>query len=384
MSVPHIVILGAGAAGTAAARVLAKRADATVTLVGRTDETPYVRMNIKGVAFGPTPAELIQAPLPPVSYVADSVRRVDAPAKLVQLASGATLRFDALIIATGSAPRRLTGIPGAAEAEAAGQAITLHSLEDATRIRAALQERPARAHVAIYGGGATASETESMLNAAGHGVTLISRSSIPGATAFGPHIAALVAEDHTRRIATYYGRTIDAIERTANGRPRLVLDGGTRVDADLLVVALGTTAQAPSPWGGAVGVDAHLRATTPGVYAAGGVAVHQDDQLASWRVDHWEDSAAQGAHAAATVLSDLGLDEAPGPYRPRSAHIVMVHGKAICGIGYTAPAGRVQDGDDLVIVHDVDGVPVGASGIDSIPSVYQWAPRLHEPRVPAA
>lgn len=286
MSVPHIVVLGAGAAGLAAARTLVGRQDVTITLIGRTGETPYTRMHIKQVAVGLTPPERIHTPLPPVTYRADTVRYIDPSNREVRLASGSTVPFDALIIATGSGPRTLTAVPGADHAQASGNITALHSLTDAIRIRNVLPPRPRRAHIAIYGGGLTAAETASMLHAAGHGVTLISRSTLPGLTTFGPVIAEHLAHEHRRRIATFYDGTITAITTTLNDRARIHLENETRIDADLLIVALGTLPHAPSPWSGPVGVDEYLRTGTSGVYAAGGVALHRDPQLGTWRIDH--------------------------------------------------------------------------------------------------
>ena len=50
MTPQHVLILGSGAAGAAAARTLASRDDVRVTLVTRTGETPYTRMLIKVLA----------------------------------------------------------------------------------------------------------------------------------------------------------------------------------------------------------------------------------------------------------------------------------------------------------------------------------------------
>lgn len=107
MTMKHVLVLGAGSAGTAAARALAPCEDVRVTLVTRTGETPYTRMLIKGIAFGPTPPELITLPLPDVDRVADTVAEVDGVQQRVRLASGGHLDYDALIVATGSAPRTL-------------------------------------------------------------------------------------------------------------------------------------------------------------------------------------------------------------------------------------------------------------------------------------
>ena len=108
MPTHHVLILGAGAAGVAAATALARHEDIHVTLVGRTHETPYIRMHITGVAFGPTLPETIHAPLPPVTVLADTATHLDPISRIVHLASGAQLRYDAVIIATGSRPDTLT------------------------------------------------------------------------------------------------------------------------------------------------------------------------------------------------------------------------------------------------------------------------------------
>lgn len=107
MTTQHVLILGSGAAGAAAARTLATRDDVRVTMVTRTGETPYTRMLIKGIAFGPTPPEMIKLPLPQIEVIADTVLDVDTTAKRVQLTSGAQVSYDALIVATGSVPRSL-------------------------------------------------------------------------------------------------------------------------------------------------------------------------------------------------------------------------------------------------------------------------------------
>lgn len=112
----HVLILGSGAAGVAAARALASREDIRVTLAVRTGETPYTRMLIKGVAFGPTPPEMIKLPLPDVEVLSDTAVEVDTSAKEVQLASGTRLSYDALIVATGSRPRMLPADVGGEDA----------------------------------------------------------------------------------------------------------------------------------------------------------------------------------------------------------------------------------------------------------------------------
>ena len=72
MTAHHAVILGAGAAGTAAARALDGQNNIQTTIVGQTDETPYTRMLIKGIAYGPASPELIRLPMPNATFIADT------------------------------------------------------------------------------------------------------------------------------------------------------------------------------------------------------------------------------------------------------------------------------------------------------------------------
>ncbi|MFT4231002.1 MAG: NAD(P)/FAD-dependent oxidoreductase [Microbacterium sp.] len=371
----HVVILGAGAAGTAAARVLSAADDIDVTLVGRTAETPYNRTLVnKGVAVGLLQPE--QAALPGVVARADTAERIDPAARSVALASGATLPYDALVIATGSTARGVDeSVDGSASAVAAGRLTSLHSLDDAVRVRDLLAGAPAR--VAVFGAGLVAAETASLLHERGHRVTMIARSEAPGASAFGVEVAARVADRHREAIAVRFGRVATSFALEGDALV-IALDDGTTLRADLAIVAHGTEPAAPAPFRDGVAVDARLRAGIPSVYAAGGVAVH-DDGSAPWRIDHWADAAAQGEHAARTLLHDLGVGADPGRYLPRSLHTVTVHGVVVAAAGRAQGAGSVVSTDPLVVLHDVGGVAHGVAGVDAVAEVFAWTNRLHEP-----
>jgi 3-phenylpropionate/trans-cinnamate dioxygenase ferredoxin reductase subunit len=376
------VILGAGAAGTAAARALAGQEDIKTTIIGQTDETPYMRMLIKGVVYGLTTPEFARLPMPQADFLADAAELIDPDARRIHLSSGATIAYDSLIVATGSRARRLdVDILGAEQAAAAGTLSALHSLEDAVRIRDAVLARRKPTRVAIYGGGLIASETASTLQAEGHHISLIARSAIPGIAAFGRPIAERLAADHQRRVSTYFGRNIRAIYIETDATI-VSLDDGTDLAVDFVVLALGTTPVAPGPWNDAVDVDDRLRVHhLASVYAAGGVAVHHDDYLGTWRIDHWDDAVAQGTHAAQMLLHALGRTDDPGPYRPRSVYMSMVYGQVVAGVGYTGkPGTRVENSEEFLVLHEQGDTVIGASCIDAVGAVYQWARRLHETR----
>lgn len=388
MSPARIGILGAGAAGTAAAKILqAASPKMQIDLFTRTGEQPFNRTLVnKGIAIGLlTPAQAT-LPAPGATLVCDTVRGVDPRTRQVQPASGETRGYDGIILATGSRPRTLgEDVLGRDEALAAGRLTTLHSPADAAGIRDRLGELPGSARVLILGGGLLAAETASLLSTAGHDIALISRSTLPGCSAFGEHISGELLDLHQAHGATYLGRTIQAV-RPHPDHITIVLDNEHRVEGDLAIIAHGTLPAAPSPWNGPDGVpvDDRLRLReAPGqrIYAAGGVASHDHPGLGSYRVDHWDDAAAQGTHAARTLLHDHGLGEDPGAYRPASTFTSSIHGHTFAGAGHPSPRTRARtvSTDPALIVHEHDEIPVAVTGLDAVPLVHQWAPRLHHP-----
>lgn len=386
MSPVRIDILGAGAAGTAAAKTLqAASPEVQAAVFARTGEQPFNRTLVnKGLAIGLLTPEQTGLPETGAALVAHTVRGIDPRARQLHLASGESRTYDGLIIATGSRPRALgEDVLGRDDALASGRLTTLHSLTDATGIRDRLTALPNSARVLILGAGALAAETSSLLSTAGHDVALISRSSLPGASVFGEHIARELLELHRARGATYLGRTIQAV-RTHPDHIAIVLENGDRVEGDLAIIAHGTLPAAPSPWNGPDGipVDNRLRlreAPDQRIYAAGGVAIHEHPDLGAYRIDHWDDAAAQGAHAAHTLLHDHGLGDDPGAYRPVSTFTSSIHGHILTGAGHPSPGttARLVSSDPTLVIHEHAEVPVAATGLDAVALVHQWAPRLH-------
>jgi NADH dehydrogenase len=114
---PHIVVLGAGYTGLTAAKLLAKRTGATVTLVNNRDRF-VERMRNHQLASG---QRLRDLPLHDLlagagtRLVVDRVTRIDPEQRHVELAaSGEPIGYDLLVYALGSHPD-LHSVPGAAE-----------------------------------------------------------------------------------------------------------------------------------------------------------------------------------------------------------------------------------------------------------------------------
>ncbi|MEX1079149.1 MAG: FAD-dependent oxidoreductase [Homoserinimonas sp.] len=383
MSSPHVLVVGAGAAGSAAARVLAGANAVSVTSVGRTGETPYNRTLVnKGIASGLLTPE--QAALPAVNVLLDTVIRIDSTKRIVRMASGASLGYDALLVATGSLPRELeAAILGTDDAVAAGKLTALHSVDDAIRVRDALAAIGGPGRIVISGAGLVAGETATLLQEKGHHVTLLARSTLPGVSVFGHELAGRIADAHRAHLSTAFGRVPVGI--WVDGDVLTIqLDDGSHLQADLFVVAHGTTPKAPAPWNDGVGVDETLRAAHLGLYAAGGAAIHHDDRIGTWRIDHWAEAVAQGEHAARTILADLGLGTDPGQYSPRAPFTAVLSGSMIAGAGLTGinVPSRIVSADPLVVVNEHEGVPVGIIGVDAASAVFDWMPKLHTPAGP--
>lgn len=379
-------IIGAGAAGTSAAKTMqASGVDIEVDLLTRSGEQPYNRTLVnKGVATGLLEPDQIALPATGVETIADTVRGIDPRSRDVHLDSGKSRTYDALIIASGSRPRTLDeAVLGRDQALSAGRLTALHSIADAVRVCDLLATtHPAR--VLILGGGLVASETASLLTDAGHDVALITRSLLPGARALGEETARSLLNLHLPQHAAFLGRTPIAIRSHAD-RITVVLDDGPRAEGDLAIVAHGTLPAAPAPWTGPDGipVDDRLRslhAPRQRIYAAGGVAVHHYPRHGSYRVDHWDDSVAQGVHAATALLHDLGLGDDPGIFLPSSPFSARVHGHTLVGAGHPAlgSSTRIVSTDPLLTAHYLGDTPVALTGIDAAALVRDWIPRLHQ------
>jgi NADH:ubiquinone reductase (H+-translocating) len=156
-STPHIVVLGAGYTGLTAAKLLAKRTGATVTLVNNRDRF-VERMRNHQLATGQPLRDLSLRELlegTGIRLVVDRVTRIDPEQRQVELASGSEpVGYDLLVYALGS-HADLDAVPGAAEhATAVADAERAEGLRD--RMRTA-------STVAVVGGGLTGIEAATEL-----------------------------------------------------------------------------------------------------------------------------------------------------------------------------------------------------------------------------
>ncbi|WP_372662370.1 NAD(P)/FAD-dependent oxidoreductase [Amycolatopsis kentuckyensis] len=156
----EVVVIGGGYAGVMAANRLTRRAGVAVTLVNpRPHFVERIRLHQLAAGSGDAAVAYRDVLAPRVRLVVDSVTRVDAAARRLDLADGGALGYDYLVYAVGSA--------GAAVPEFAYPVTTF---EEARRLRPVVE---GAASVTVVGGGPAGIETAAELAEAGRAVTLV-------------------------------------------------------------------------------------------------------------------------------------------------------------------------------------------------------------------
>jgi NAD(P)H-nitrite reductase large subunit len=172
-----IVVVGSGLAGVTAAEALARNHEVTVVTAERHGYYSRPRLSHGMSCDDAAAARIVMksfAALAPAQVLSGTeVAAIDRTRRLVTLVDGKSLKYDALILATGSAAR----VPPVL-APYSFAFRTLNSLDDLLTLRARRAARLARGMKpswTIIGGGLIGCELASDLNAAGDAVTILHR-----------------------------------------------------------------------------------------------------------------------------------------------------------------------------------------------------------------
>ena len=189
---------------------------------------------------------------------------ISHPRREVSLASGPAVRYDRLVIATGARPGT-SGVTGAGQPHV----FTLHTLEDAERIRGFLRERRPR-RAAVIGGGYIGLEAADALRRRGLRVTVLERSADVLGRQDSRLTAAIRAQLEVHGVDLRCGVEADAIEpdRVADVPCEIViLAAGMKPNVELAAEAgieIGRT--------GAIRADERMETSLRGIFAAGDCA----------------------------------------------------------------------------------------------------------------
>ena len=164
-----VVVIGGGYSGTLAANHLRMRGDVDITLIN--PRPKFVeRIRLHQLVAGTHEATVDYGSLlgEGIRLVVDTATRIDAAARQVELGTGRALDYDYVIYAVGSTGAVPASVPGAAEF-----AYPIAELEQAQRLRAAIDNLHPDAPVTVVGAGLTGIESATELAEKGHNVTLV-------------------------------------------------------------------------------------------------------------------------------------------------------------------------------------------------------------------
>jgi NADPH-dependent 2,4-dienoyl-CoA reductase/sulfur reductase-like enzyme len=298
----RIVVAGAGLAGLRAAETLLRGGYAGQLLVlGDEVHAPYDRPPLsKQFLAGKWDMDRVwlrrEDGLDFDLRLGAAVSSLDLAAGKVETADGFAVPFDGLVIATGATPRTLPGYE---------DAIVLRTLDDARRLKAALQ---IGARVTVIGAGFIGSEVASTAVELGCDVTLIEVLPRPLARVFPPAVGDVIAELHR-------DHGVDLRLGEAVAREDL--------DADVVVVGIGVVPNTAWLEGSGLTIDNGVVCDETCAAIGGDGRVVAAGDVARWpnqlfdgqlmRIEHWTNAAEQAEAAARRLLGERE-PFAPVPY----------------------------------------------------------------------
>jgi NADPH-dependent 2,4-dienoyl-CoA reductase/sulfur reductase-like enzyme/nitrite reductase/ring-hydroxylating ferredoxin subunit len=304
-SLRDVAIIGAGAAGSAAAEMLRRSGfEGRVRLIDSEPDSPYDRPNLsKDYLAGNAPEEWI--PLRPPGFYAEQkievvralAMRIDVAGKRVELDGHEPIPYDALLLSPGAEPVRLT-IPGA-------EGPHVHYLRSLADSRAIIAAAVSGKRAVVVGASFIGLEVAASLRSRKLEVHVVGPEALPLERVLGSELGRFIKALHEEKgVVFHLGRKPERIERDG-----VYLDDGSRIAADLVVIGVGVrprlelAQQAGLALDKGVAVSELLETSVPGIYAAGDLArwpdPHSGERI---RVEHWVVAQRMGQTAARNIL----------------------------------------------------------------------------------
>ncbi|MFF8018323.1 FAD-dependent oxidoreductase [Streptomyces sp. NPDC007929] len=311
----RVVVAGAGMAGVQTAVALREQGFAgDLVLIGAEPHQPYDRPPLsKAVLLGKSEGSAFDIDFEALGIELRLGCEVLGlrPADHELDTEDGPVPYDVLVVATGAEPIRLPGAEGVPGVH------LLRTLDDAERLRPVL----ARRHdIVVVGAGWIGAEFATAAREAGCAVTVVEAAERPLAGALPAEVAAPMADWYADAGAVL--RTHARVERVEPGA--VLLDDGTRLPADAVVVGIG--ARPATAWlvgsgvelgaHGEIVADEHLRSSAADVYAVGDCASFPSGRYGERLLVHHWDNALQGPRAVALNIVGRAAGETPAVYDP--------------------------------------------------------------------
>lgn len=302
----HIVIIGNGITGVTAARFIRKLSDDSITVVSSETDHFYARTALMYIYMGhmryqeTKPYEDHFWSKNKINLVRGYASRIDPEQKVVQIADGNDIAYDALLLATGSQSNKF-GWPGQDLMGVQG----LYGMQDL-----ALMERNTQniSHGVVVGGGLIGIEMAEMLHARHIPVTFLVRENSYMDYLLPKEESALINHeiyDHgidlrlNTELKTILGsETIEAVETSNHERIEcqfVGLTAGVHPNIDLAKASGIETNKG-------IVVNEFFETNAPDIYAAGDCAEFNADGIGSRRIEQlWYTGRAHGKVVARTL-----------------------------------------------------------------------------------
>ncbi len=401
----RVLVVGAGLGGLRVAESLRSNGFAgDLVVAGDEPWAPYNRPPLSKEALAGGVAHE-QLAFRQRSSAADVEWRLGDPAVSVDLADrtaelerSGTLEWDALVVATGVAARRLP-VAGPVPSPASGRHV-VRTLDDASGLRPELL--PGR-RIVILGAGFIGCEVASTAVAHGCTVTCVALDPEPMVRPLGTVLGAELRRRHEEHGVEFrLGTGVAAL----HGDPRVSaveLADGSAVDCDLVVEALGSVPSTGLLDGQGLDLDdgvladgalRPLRGGQPldGVAVVGDVARIPNPRFGdgAWRVEHWSIPTDTGRRAGAVLAAHLAgtgyddLVQAPWSFLPAfwsDQYDIRLQSYGMPGLA--DPDGiRILEGDlsdEVVVGYHRGEELVGVVGLGMLKQVNAYRDRVGSP-----
>ena len=311
--IQNIVIVGAGQAASQAIHTLRHKGyKGSIALIGDEPYYPYQRPPLSKKYLA-SQVERDRLLIRPAQFYVDHavdvrlgkrVTIIDRAAQKVQLDDGAILPYDALLIATGSTPRKLVA-PGA---DLEGVHV-LRTIADVDGIRA---HAAAGRRMVIVGGGYIGLEVAAMSREMGMEVTVLEMADrVMNRVVCSPISSFYQAEHAKHGVRIVCHARVKAIAADESGRKvrAVVCEDGSEYPADIVLVGVGVVpvdslaAEAGLECANGIVVDEYCRTSDPLIYAAGDCTNHPNLRYGRrLRLESVDNAFEQGASAALNIL----------------------------------------------------------------------------------